>query len=47
MVATGIVVVMDSGADCGPQGCCGGYRDRMKTTKVAFVATVIGLGHII
>ena len=25
----------------------GGHRDRMKTTKVAFVATVIGLGHII
>ena len=38
---------MDLGADLGPQGCCGGYRDRMKTTKVPFVATVIGLGHII
>ena len=37
---------MDSGKDLGPQGCCGGYRDRMKTTKIAFVANVIGLGHI-
>ena len=35
------------GHNVGPQGCCGGYRDRMKTTKVPFVATVIGLGHII
>ena len=38
---------MDSGAECETQGCCGGYRDRMKTTKMDFVATVIGLGHIL
>ena len=40
-----ITVVIASWADWRPLGCCGDYRDWVRTTKKALVATGVGLGH--